>query len=68
MKNPNGKPETKVLKLTELQQKFPLIQWKKFIEIYLGSGFTLEDDASVMLLDDFYFENIFELVKTIQPR
>ena len=67
-KNPNGKPKPSTMQLKELQEKFPFVQWKKFIENYLGSVFVLEEDTTVIFQDEFYFDNIGELVKNTPIR
>jgi hypothetical protein len=54
--------------LDELQEKFPFIEWKKFIEIYLGNGFKLSGGDVILMSNEFYFKNLADVMVETLPR
>jgi hypothetical protein len=54
--------------LEELQSAVPFIQWKKFIESYLGNGFKLEGSDVVILNNGYYFKNLAEVIAETPAR
>lgn len=67
-KDPEGKPPNTVTTLDELQEKLPFIEWKGFIETYLGSGFKLSGSDVILLNNEFYFKQLTDLIAATPAR
>ncbi|XP_018319405.1 endothelin-converting enzyme homolog [Agrilus planipennis] len=56
----------KVLKISDLQKNYPLLQWKKFFELL--SGRNIDDNLSVHVYCIEYFKNLFQELRSTPKR